>query len=186
MLNIFKHIYQDYIYNKRTDENELNLLSQLLMNEFSNIIPESSNFHNYMKYELPSIDRMYEHDDVYSIQIMKEDKNFDLAEMHEEYNLLLVDAFNIYSNNKLLGQMTLLLICRYYSDTAEFIRNLDRMYLLFDENDLKLHQWVVKAIDKFVDSSEKANIWFAHVPSKSLPPLPAGSDFFATPLLKVF
>ena len=87
----------------------------------------------------------------------------DQTEMHEEYISLLVDAFNIHSSNKLLGQMTLLLICRYYSETAEFIRNLDKMILLFDDDDYRLNQWIVKGIDQFVHYSEKSNIWFMNV-----------------------
>ena len=106
---------------------------------------------------------MYENDDVYNLKMMSEIDNFDSSEMHEEYNSLLIDAFNIYSNNKLLGQMTLLLISRYYSENAEFIRNLDRMELLFDDNDYKLNQWAGKAVDRFVEYSEKSSIWFTKI-----------------------
>ena len=160
----FKNVYQlslDNILNQSDDEHKS--LAKLLVNEFKSIMPSSSSFHNYLEYELPSIDKMYENDDVYNLKMMSEIDNFDSSEMHEEYNSLLIDAFNIYSNNKLLGQMTLLLISRYYSENAEFIRNLDRMELLFDDNDYKLNQWAGKAVDRFVEYSEKSSIWFTKI-----------------------
>ena len=128
-----------------------------------NIIPESTNFHNYLKYELPSIDKMYENDEIYDAKQISGANNFDQTEMHEEYVTLLVDAFNIHSSDLLLGQMTLLLICRYQSETAEFIRNLDKMILLFDDDDYRLNQWILKAMDQFVNLSEKSNIWFMKI-----------------------
>ena len=53
----------------------------------------------------------------------------------------------------------------------------------------------LKAVPLYTTPLNKFKYWavicfyewsFLFVPSKSLPPLPAGSDFFATPLLKVF
>ena len=157
----FKQIYQKSI-NRILNIDEIEYLSQsqLLIDEFKNILSDSKNFHNYLKYKLPSIDEMYAKNEIYdpkSSSIV----DLDQTEMHEEYILLLIDAFNIHSYNASLGQMTLLLICRYYSETAEFIRNLDKMTLLFDDNDCKLHQWIMLSIEKFSYVSEKTNIWFA-------------------------
>ena len=130
---------------------EQHAMSELLVEEFSNIIPDSSTFHNYLKYELPSIDKMYENDEVYDSNAVEKINEIDQTEMHEEYVSLLVDAFNIHSYNTHLGQMTLLLICRYYSETAEFIRNLDKMILLFDDYDYNLHLWILQTVDDFVN-----------------------------------
>ena len=160
----FSEIYEkSYSSILNLTEEDRHSQAQLLINEFKNIIPDSTNFHNYLKYELPSIDKMYDNDEIYEAKKLSVANDFDQTEMHEEYVSLLVDAFNIHSYNTLLGQMTLLLICRYYSETAEFIRNLDKMALLFDDNDWRLHQWIVQAIDKFVNISEKSNIWFTDI-----------------------
>ena len=70
MTNNIEYFYLK-IYSKSLDKNlsgnkaEWQRLIKKLIDEFKNIIPESAHFHNYLKYELPSIDKMYENDEIY-------------------------------------------------------------------------------------------------------------------------
>lgn len=49
----------------------------------------------------------------------------------------------------------MLLICRYQSERAEFIRNLDRVILFFDESDWMFYLWTTQKLQEFVHYSEK-------------------------------
>ena len=55
------------------------------------------------------------------------------------------------------------MICRKYSETAEFVRNLDRVILEFDSSEWRKHQLIVKELEQFVYFSEKSSIWFMKV-----------------------
>ena len=87
----------------------------------------------------------------------------DKINTRDHYISLFMDTFNTHSYNSLLGQLTLLLICRYYSENSEFIRNLDRTTVLFDDSEWRVYQWINKQIEQFVHFSEKSNLWFLKI-----------------------
>ena len=120
---------------KLTNE-EYEEIKDTLIQEFKYLIPDSPSFHNYMVYELPSIDKMYDDDksELFKSMIDNEDN------MHEEFVTLVINIFNLHNYDPLLRQLIILLICRYHSERAEFIRNLDRMILFFDDSDWKFYQ----------------------------------------------
>ena len=160
----YKEIYEKSKQQRGSiDKNMKEILAQRLINEFSHIIPDSHNFHNHLDYVLPSIDKMYEKNEIHEMRRQMGLPSIDESEMHTEYISLLIDTFNIHNFNPLLGQLSLLLLSRYYSENAEFIRNLDKIILLFDENEWKMNQWIVKEVDQFVLYSEKSNIWFMKI-----------------------
>jgi hypothetical protein len=143
---------------EKTDE-----INSILLKEFIHLIPDSYEFHSHMNYELPSIDKMYESEE---LELQKESMNRDeieAAEMHDEYAGLMIDTFNMHSYDPLLRQLIILLICRYHSERAEFIRNLDRTILFFDNNDWMFYCWVQQQLDKFIFNSEKSYIWLQEI-----------------------
>ena len=130
-----------------------------LIKEFKNLIPDSTSFNNHMVYELQSIDTMYEKDDLKHFRSMIDNDD----NMHEEFVTLVINIFNLHNYDPFLRQLIILLICRYHSERAEFIRNLDRMILFFDDSDWKFYQWVINQLDKFVFYSEKSYIWLLKI-----------------------
>ena len=56
-------------------------------------------------------------------------------------------------------QLILSLIARYNSETAEFVRNIDRTLLLLDDFDYGFYKWTHQALEKFVQLSEKSHRW---------------------------
>jgi hypothetical protein len=158
-------------------EHQLNEINDTMLKEFLNLIPDSKTFNNHLEYELPSIDEMYEYNelDIYKERLVKsrQDKDVDYDEMpsdeldiknmHFEYVTLMIDTFNLNSYNPYLRQLIILLICRYNSERAEFIRNLDRTLLFFDENDWKFYSWSQQHVDKFVYISEISSIWLLKI-----------------------
>ena len=160
----YKEIFEkSKIQYGNANKNLNEILTQRLIDEFDHLIPDSKSFHNYLDYELPSIDKMYENNEIHEMRRFMGLSTINEEEMHNEYISLLIDTFNIHSYDQYLGQLSLLLISRYYSENAEFIRNLDKVILLFDESEWKMHQWIVKEVEQFIHFSEKSNIWFMKV-----------------------
>lgn len=155
--------YKDVDKRKFTPE-EYSEINKILVSEFTHLIPDIRNFHSHMSYELPSIDKMYDADELVLVNA---------AEMHDEFVGLMVDTFNLHSHNPFLRQLIILLISRYHSERAEFIRNLDRTLLFFDYSDWTFYTWVQRQLGKFVSNSEKSHIWLMQI-SKVLNNL--GSD----------
>ena len=104
------------------------------------------------------------------LDIIKSNSNsnsqLDKIEIREHYISLFMDIFSIHNYNSLLGQLTLLLIWRYYSETSEFIRNIDRMVVLFDDSEHRMHQYIANEIEQFIFFSEKSNLRFMNISSK--------------------
>ena len=134
-------------------------MKNTLIKEFKHLIPDSPSFHNHMVYELLSIDNMYDNDELRMFRSLIENEDY----MHEEYVTLIINIFNLHNYDPFLRQLVILLICRYHSERAEFIRNLDRMILFFDDSDWKFYQWVILQLDMFVFYSEKSNIWLLKI-----------------------
>lgn len=148
---------------KQFSPEETEQINDTLIDEFIHLIPDSYDFHCHMDYELPSIDKMYESDE---LELQKESMTrdeLDAAEMHDEYVGLMIDTFNMHSYDPFLRQLIILLICRYHSERAEFIRNLDRTILFFDNNDWIFYCWVQQQLDKFIFNSEKSHIWLQEI-----------------------
>jgi hypothetical protein len=79
--------------------------------------------------------------------------------MHEDFKTLLIDTFNLSINDPYLAQMTLNLIVRYYSEKAEFVRNIDRMVLLFDEKEYIKYQYIHEQLNTLNRKMEKSELW---------------------------
>mmetsp|Transcript_29160 Transcript_29160/g.33357 ORF Transcript_29160/g.33357 Transcript_29160/m.33357 type:complete len:821 (-) Transcript_29160:2783-5245(-) len=165
MSNMIEFFYRNVFSKFDLQDNEVfskedtEKMNQILLDEFIHLIPDSEAFHNHMSYELPNIDKMYERNELmeYAKSLNKED--LDKAEMHDEFVTLLIDTFNEHSRDSFLRQLVMLLICRYNSERAEFIRNLDRVILFFNSNDFNFYRWTQEQMDKFVHLTEKSNIW---------------------------
>ena len=94
---------------------------------------------------------------------LKNINQIDKIEIREHYISLFMDTFSIHNYNSLLGQLTLLLIWRYYSETSEFIRNIDKVVVLFDDSEHRMHQYITNEIEQFIFYSEKSNLWFMNI-----------------------
>ena len=90
-------------------------------------------------------------------------QNTNLLEMHDEFVGLMIDIFNMHSYDSFLRQLIILLICRYHSERAEFIRNLHRTLLFFDKSDYNFCKWTRVQLEKFTFNSEKSNIWLLKI-----------------------
>ena len=87
-------------------------------------------------------------------------KNFgDAFDLHEDFLILLVDTFNVCVGNNHLKQMTLTLICRYYSERAEFVRNISKMQVIFNQDEWNFYKWANITIDEFTRWVEKSVLW---------------------------
>jgi hypothetical protein len=130
--------------------------------EFRHIIPDSESFHRHLHYTFPSIDEMYENEefDKYKNLFGGDD---DENDMHYEFVSLMIDTFNIHNEDSYLQQLVISLICRYHSERADFIRNLDRMMLFYDKDDWNYYTWTQRKLNEFVVYSEKANIWMSKI-----------------------
>lgn len=169
MSNNVEYFYKEIYLNHHDSEDKFLLdsdydeINNKLVREFKNIIPDAANFNNHMEYELPSIDKMYEHNELHMFQDTLATDIHHSAEMHEEFSTLMIDTFNMHSNDPFLRQLIILLICRYHSERAEFIRNLDRTILFFDNSDWRFYCWTNQQLEKFVFHSEKSNIWLLRI-----------------------
>ena len=147
-----KNIYlpNDHDALRTLKDEDLSQINSKLTKEFLHLIPDSKTFKNYLEYELPSLDKMYDNNElgderarIFSKSMVVPGHHFDgeepnqisIQEMHDEFATLMIDTFNMHSYDPYLRQLTILLICRYHSERAEFIRNLDRTILFFDKND---------------------------------------------------
>lgn len=165
MSNTIEFFYRNVFSKFKLQENEVfskedvEKMNKVLLDEFIHLIPDSHAFHNHMSYELPSIDKMYEQNKFIQNHRSLDIENLAKAEMHDEFVTLLIDTFNEHSQDSFLRQLVMLLICRYNSERAEFIRNLDRTILFFNNNDFNFYRWTQGQLDKFVSFTEKSNIW---------------------------
>ncbi|CAI2387002.1 unnamed protein product [Moneuplotes crassus] len=177
-MNIFQpHSETDY---QSFSEEDLNNFNQKLCDEFQHLIPDCKDPHQHLKYVLPNLDAMYENNelDQYKVQIisksaiqMLEENNkgkpslakVSVQEMHDEFVALMIDTFNLHSYDPDLRQLIILLIARYHSERAEFIRNLDRTILFFDESDYLFYNWLQQQLEKFIFNSEKSNVWLLKI-----------------------
>ena len=115
---------------------------------FNKFVPDSDNFVQLLQNSFPSFDQMYE-DEKYNFY-KDNKKNFgDAFDLHEDFLILLVDTFNVCVGNNHLKQMTLTLICRYYSERAEFVRNISKMQVIFNQDEWNFYKWSNITIDEF-------------------------------------
>lgn len=171
----YKNIYSKWADQDEITDGQIAEINKEMLKEFVNLIPDSPTFCNHLDYELPSIDKMYDNNelDIFKGKLIKTRKEneiddlisdeLDVKNMHFEYVTLMIDTFNLHSYNPYLRQLIILLICRYHSERSEFMRNLDRTLLFFDKNDWKFYRWAQQLIDKFVDTSEKSSIWLLKI-----------------------
>lgn len=129
-----------------------------MVKDFKRVLPDAEEFTRQMSYTFPSVDEMYEDKEfeAYRTQIQNMDLNID---MHDDFLILLIDTFNVSSNDAYLQQMTLTIICRYYSERSELVRNIERMTLILDEDEWKFYKWVNITIDQFTRDTEKSALW---------------------------
>jgi len=129
-----------------------------MIKDFKKVLPDDKNFTQQMSYKFPSIDDMYDNKEFEEFR--EQIQNYDLGiDMHDNFLVLLIDTFNVSSGDKFLQQMTLTIICRYYSERSELVRNIDRMCLLFDEDESRFFNWVNTTIDQFTRDTEKCSLW---------------------------
>ena len=145
-------------YEKKGDEDfteeETEYINEIMMEEFPYLIPDAHEFHNFLKFEFYSIDVMYDSDEFE----YRRPAGYDMAEMHDTFVALIIDIFNMHSYDSFLRQLIILLISRYHSERAGFIRNLDRTLIFFDNSDYMFLQWTRQQLDAFLLNSEKSNI----------------------------
>jgi hypothetical protein len=122
------------------------------------VIPEADEFKNLLKFKIPSVDDMYDNKEFADYRQKVTEKHNDI-DMHDEFLILMVDTFNVSMNDKLLQQNALNLICRYYSERWELVRNVDRMLLLFNEEEWLTFQFVNKTADDFSRVTERCDMW---------------------------
>jgi len=129
-----------------------------MIKDFKKVLPDAAEFTEQMSYSFKSVDEMYDNKDfeAYRKEVQSLDNNID---MHEEFLILLIDTFNVSGSDEYLKQMTLTLICRYYSERSELIRNIERMTLIFNEEEWMFFQWVSSRIDQFTRDTEKSSLW---------------------------
>jgi hypothetical protein len=149
---------QFYQKSKTLTDEDYTQINQIWVNEFTSLIPKAKEFKNHLEYKLPSIDEMFKNNELAKFRKPSEEKDKPKEEKHEEFVSLMIDSFNLHSYSPFLRQQIILMISRYQSERAEFIRNLDRTVLFFDENDWLFYSWVKQQLDKFVVISEEANV----------------------------
>mmetsp|Transcript_1644 Transcript_1644/g.2034 ORF Transcript_1644/g.2034 Transcript_1644/m.2034 type:complete len:685 (-) Transcript_1644:200-2254(-) len=163
-----KQVYLKYKLENGKDfsKEQFEEISTLMQNEFPHLLPWSKTYRCYLDDELPSIESMFENNEI--IEYMKKygielDSNFS---SHKDYPSLVVDMFNLYSEDPFLRQLIMLLICRFFSRRSEFIRNVERIVLFFHEKDWMFYNWIQDQLEVMIDAAEKSNIWMSKVKSK--------------------
>ena len=129
-----------------------------MIRDFKKVLPDDKSFSPVLNYNFPSIDDMYDNEEFEKFRENIQRLGLGI-DMHDNFLVLLVDTFNVSSGNKFLQQMTLTIICRYYSERSELIRNIDRMCLIFDEDEWRFYKWVNETIDQFTRDTEKSSLW---------------------------
>ena len=129
-----------------------------MIKDFERVLPDSNEFTRQMSFSFPSVDEMYENEEFEKYR-QKVQESSDSIDMHDDFLILLIDTFNVSSNDEYLQQITLTLICRYYSERSELVRNIERMTLVFNEEEWKFFNWVNYTIDEFTRSTEKSDLW---------------------------
>ena len=74
-----------------------------------------------------------------------------------DFNVLIMNVFNNYSSDTRLKQLSGLLVSRFNNHKAEFIRNVNRVELLLDNNDWLFYGWINIQINNYVNFSSKLN-----------------------------
>jgi hypothetical protein len=155
--SVFKR-NSDSLGDKEVAQKEIDEFNETLVKEFIHLIPDSEEFHQNLIYNLPSIDQMFDYTEANKMHRSSLEEN-DTSEMHDEFAGLMIDTFNMHSYDPFFRQQIMLLISRYHSERAEFLRNLDRSLLFFDKSDWEFYGWTQSKIEQFMLKSEKAYIW---------------------------
>lgn len=79
--------------------------------------------------------------------------------MHQDYKMLLIDIFNTIFQDKTLKQQVLTLIVRFFSEKTEFIRNVEKMMLVFNKQEWFFYKWANDSIDDFTRKVDKSALW---------------------------
>lgn len=155
----YKRVFQKHSGMKLNDSDSLRTKAmRSMVDDFKKVLPDAAEFTQQMSYKFPSVDEMYEDKEFedYRKQVQSMDADID---MHDDFLILLIDTFNVSSNDSYLQQMTLTIICRYYSERSELVRNIERMTLLFDDTEWMFFRWVNNTIDQFTRDTEKSSLW---------------------------
>jgi hypothetical protein len=134
-----------------------------MIKDFKKMLPDAKDFTHKMSYDFPSIDEMYEDEEFDKYRKQVESLSNSNLDMHDNFLILMIDTFNVSSSNNYLMQMSLTIISRYYSERSELIRNIERMSLLFNNEEWKFFNWVNETIDSFTRDTEKSALWLVDV-----------------------
>lgn len=142
-----------------SNEKDKVLVMKSMIKDFKNVLPDAKDFTQQMSYKFPSIDEMYDDEDFNEYRKQVVNMAGSNLDMHDNFLILLIDTFNVSGKNKYLLQMTLTIICRYYSERSELIRNIERMTLIFNDEEWRFYNWVNITIDRFTRDTEKSSLW---------------------------
>ena len=160
MSNLVEHFHQS-VYCK---SNILNLHSGLeaqeiaiknMMKIMKDTIVDEAEFTRIIPYKYTPLDVIYK--DKYH-ELFEEMKIENLG-YHREFKTLLVDTFNTIHKDTNLKHNTLKLVVRFFSEKKEFIRNIERMLLVFDRSEWDFYMWTKQEIRKFERKIDKSSLW---------------------------
>ena len=142
------------------DEDRTGKLKKLSLKIHKNIEKFANNPTTIKSYVFPTLDKIFE-----KTYLKKNSSLFSNAEsaqdMHDDFLSLIMDTFNLSIEDTYLAQISMNLIVRYYSDTAEFLRNMDRMVLLYDEKEYTKYQFIHLNLQQLNRKLEKSHLWMS-------------------------
>ena len=83
---------------------------------------------------------------------------FEQLNLHDTYLTLIIDTFNLSTSDPYLQQLSMNLIARYYSERGELVRNMERILILFNEQEFRMYTAIRTALDKFNILCERSEV----------------------------
>ena len=161
MNNLVEHfhidVFRNYdILNLQGGMSSQDIAIKRMIKDMKSVIINDDEVSLRIPYRFPSIDTMYEKNrKPFLNKLSKEER----ANMHDDFRMLLVDTFNTIFSNKALKQSTLTLLVRFHSEKTEFIRNIEKMVLVFNQEEWDFYKWANFTIDTFTRKIDKSALW---------------------------
>ena len=127
-----------------------------MIKNFVDVLPESKTFRKHLDYEFPNLDQFY--DEYLEVRKHSEFDQFEQLNLHDTYLTLIIDTFNLSTSDPYLQQLSMNLIARYYSERGELVRNMERILILFNEQEFRMYTAIRTALDKFNILCERSEV----------------------------
>ena len=161
MNNLVEHFHRSVylhkdVLNLHTGLEAQEIALKDMITTMKDTIVKETEYSRLIPYRYAPLDVIY--DDKYKqiFEDMPDEQNFIL---HMDFKALIIDAFNTIHKDTNLKHNTLKLIVRFFSEKKEFIRNIERMMLVFHDSEWDFYMWTKQEINKFERKIDKSLLW---------------------------